>query len=354
MPRWPARSPVGDPDDPRGFPILVARHLEALAVRGRSKTTLDSAERVLRPFAAWCAERGATRPSEVTRTLLERYQRWLFHVRDESDRPLRLGTQHTRLSVVRRFFAWLAKERYLLSDPASALELPRKPIRLPTATFSLEEVEQILATPDLGTAIGLRDRAILETLYSTGIRRSELAALDLHDLDRERGWLTVRQGKGGKDRVVPIGERALAWIARYVDQARAALALPATDRALFLTATGTRFTPETLGFRVKKILGRSGIRAREGSCHLFRHTCATLMLEGGADIRFLQEMLGHAKLDTTQIYTRVSIQKLKEIHTATHPGAKLARQAAERAELLAVLDEEADEENGFDGAPEHA
>lgn len=332
MPRWPERAPLGDPDDPRGFEVLIRRHLEALAVRGRSRTTQATAERVLRPFAAWCALHGLAQPAEVTRPLLERYQRWLFHSRTESGDPLGFGTQHTRLSVVRRFFAWLAKERYLVSDPASALELPKKPIRLPTATFSLEEVEQILALPDVGTALGLRDRAILETLYSTGIRRSELAGLDIDDLDRARGWLAVRQGKGGKDRVVPIGERALVWVVRYLDRARAELALVSDERALFLTASGTRFAPEALGFRVKKLLERSGVRPRPGACHLFRHTCATLMLEGGADVRFLQEMLGHAKLDTTQIYTRVSIQKLKEIHTATHPGARLGRRVADEGE----------------------
>ncbi|MGH8222159.1 MAG: site-specific tyrosine recombinase XerC [Woeseiaceae bacterium] len=332
MPRWSERPAFGDPDDPRGFPVLLARYLEALAVRHCSVTTIASREHVVRLFAAWCVERGVERPGDATRAVLDRYQRWLFHHRSETGKALRLGTQHSRLLGVRLFFAWLAHERYLATDPASALVLPRKPPRLPTDTFSVAEVEEIFAVPDASTAVGLLDRAILETLYSTGIRRSELVKLDVHDLDVDRGWLVVRQGKGGKDRVVPIGERALAWVVRYLEEARAQLVVAPTEQALFVNAEGQRFAPGTLGARVRRILEQSGVRERVGSCHLFRHTCATLMLEGGADVRFIQEMLGHASLDSTQIYTRVSIQKLKAIHTATHPGAKLERRAATESE----------------------
>jgi integrase/recombinase XerD len=208
-----------------------------------------------------------------------------------------------------------------------------KPRKLPTSSFTVAEVEQVLAVPDVATIWGPRDRAIVETLYSTGIRRSELVHLDGYDLDRERGWLRVHQGKGSKDRVVPIGERALAWIGHYLENARPQLVLVASETALFLNREGGRFTPNALSAHVRRVLERSGIREREGSCHLFRHTCTTLRLEGGADTRFLQEMLGHAILDSTQIYTRVSIRKLKEIHTATHPGAKLGRRPeVDRAE----------------------
>jgi integrase/recombinase XerD len=322
---WPARAPVGDPGDPRGFETLVERYLESLAVRHCSPMTIIATRRLLQLFAAWCAERGALRPAEITRAQVERYQRWLFHYRTEADRPLRIGSQRNRLNAVQLYFAWLTRERYLAVDPASALVLPHKPRKLPTASFTVSEVEQVLAAPNVAMPAGLRDRAILETLYSTGIRRSELVHLDVYDIDRDRGWLTVRQGKGSKDRVVPIGERALAWLGRYLEEARPQLVLAASESALFLNREGARFTPNALSAQVRRIIERSGVREREGSCHLFRHTCATLMLEGGADTRFLQEMLGHASLDSTQIYTRVSIEKLKAIHTATHPGAKLER-----------------------------
>lgn len=349
MPRPPQRPPVGDASDPRGFEVLIARYLDWMEVHHYSPFTLAAGRRILRHFASWCEERGVVRPWEVSRALLERYQRWLFHYRRDSGVPLALRTQLQRLVRIKRFFGWLARERYLLYDPASALDLPRRGVRLPVDVFSKEEVEQILATPKLTTPIGLRDRALLETFYSTGVRRSEMIALDLYDLDREHGWVAVRQGKGRKDRVVPIGERALAWVERYLADARPELVLYPDERALFVTHKGLRFTTDGMSTRVSELLLSSGVRRRRGCCHLFRHTCATLMLEGGADIRYIQEMLGHAELSTTEVYTRVSIQKLKDVHTACHPAARLARSDEQlRVELLASLEVEALAEGELD------
>ena len=317
----PARQPVGDPNDPRGFEVLIRRYLESLAVRGYSESTQRNGRSYLLSFARWCSERGLARPAEVTRPLVERYQRWLFHYRQEGDKPLSAVTQHGMLQRLKAFFAWLAKERYLVYNPASELVLPKLPPRLPVDGFSIEEVETILATPDVATPIGVRDRALLETMYSTGIRRKEVTALDLYDVDFERGVLVVRAGKAGKRRVVPIGERALRWLHKYLEDTRPGLVDWEDEKALFVTGEGLRFSGDGLGNRVKKVLEASGVRRRPGGvCHLFRHTMATQMLEGGADIRFIQEILGHARLETTQVYTKVSIQKLKEIHTATHPA----------------------------------
>lgn len=182
----------------------------------------------------------------------------------------------------------------------------------------------------------------------------EVVNLKVFDLDAERGTLMVRQGKGKKDRMVPIGERALTWIQKYADEVRPGLAVAPDDGTLFLTAEGEAFTPNRLTQLVREYVDKAKLKKR-GSCHLFRHTMATLMLEGGADIRFIQAMLGHAELSTTQIYTQVSIRKLKEIHDARHPGARPAsrRIAAEdhdpeagaRADLLDALDVEAQEED---------
>jgi integrase/recombinase XerD len=160
--------------------------------------------------------------------------------------------------------------------------------------------------------------------YSTGVRRFELIKLKLYDVDAERGTLVVREGKGKKDRMVPIGERAAAWVAKYLEDGRPSLAVEPDDGTLFLTVEGAPFTPNRLTQMVRGYVNAAGV-GKKGACHLFRHTMATLMLEGGADIRFIQQMLGHAKLETTQIYTQVSIRKLKEIHAATHPGARLVR-----------------------------
>ncbi|MGB5880002.1 MAG: site-specific tyrosine recombinase XerC [Thermoanaerobaculia bacterium] len=339
MSRWPERPPVGDPSDPRGFEVLIARYLEWISVHNYSPNTVVSARRLLRTFAEWCEERGIVRPADVSRSVVERYQRYIYHYRRDNGRPLGFKTQMGRLTHVRSFFKWLTRERYLLYNPTSEIILPRRPPRLPTESFTVSEVEQILRTPDLSTPLGLRDRAIVETLYSTGMRRMELVNLDLYDFDRERGWVTIRQGKGGKDRVVPIGERALRWVVKYLEEARPELVLHADEWAVFVSNRGVRFNPSSLTNLVRRLIEASGVRKRWGSCHLFRHTMATLMLENGADIRTIQEILGHANLETTQIYTKVSIHRLKEIHEATHPaGVKrsdVARELAEEIEELA-------------------
>jgi len=322
--------PVADPD-PQGFAALLRAFFEWMRVRGYSEATIESREVYLGFFAAWCAERAITRPKEVTKPILERYQRYLYHYRNQkTGRAMTFRSQHTRLLPLRAFFRWLAKSNYLLSNPASELELPKLEHRLPKHVLSASEADQVMNGADLKDALGVRDRAILETLYSTGIRRMEVVHLKLYDLDVERGTLVVRQGKGKKDRMVPIGERALAWIDKYVTEVRPSLLVEPDEGFLFLTHMGESFTPNRLTQLVREYVDKAAIGKR-GACHLFRHTMATLMLEGGADVRFIQEMLGHAKLETTQIYTQVSIRKLKEIHTATHPAARLARAKASRA-----------------------
>jgi integrase/recombinase XerD len=261
-------------------------------------------------------------PRDVTKPMLERYQRTLFYTEKPDGSPLTLSTQHHRLSFLKQYFKWLARENHLLSNPASELELPKVEKRLPKHVLTATEAEAILAQPDIRKPQGLRDRAILETFYSTGIRRTELSGLKVHDVDTERGTITVRQGKGRRDRVVPVGERAGAWIAKYVREARPDFVVEPDHGYLFLAAEGEPIAPKTLSLYVSRYVRASGV-ARTGSCHLFRHAMATLMLENGADVRMIQAILGHVKLTTTEIYTHVAITKLKEIHSATHPAARL-------------------------------
>jgi integrase/recombinase XerD len=235
---------------------------------------------------------------------------------------------------VRAFFAWLCRQNHLLANPAADLELPRAEKRLPRHVLTASEAERVLARPDVAAPIGLRDRAILETLYSTGMRRMELAHLKLFDFDAERGTLFVRQGKGKKDRMIPIGARAIGWVRRYLDDARPSLVTTPDDGTLFLSNLGQAFEVNRLTEIVRDYVAAAEI-GKTGACHLFRHTCATLMLENGADIRFIQQLLGHEKLETTQIYAQVSIRMLKEVHTRTHPAtldAHLSELAAELAE----------------------
>ena len=318
-PSSPARRALADRHDPQGLAAFVMRYLEWLRVHNYAEPTVENRELYLGYFVAWCVERGLTQPREITKPILERYQRALYHLRKANGEPLTFRGQHARLVPIRGFFKWLARQNHLLYNPASELELPRLEHRLPKHVLTTSEAEQVLRRPDLNEPIGVRDRAILETLYSTGMRRRELMGLSLFDLDRERGTVMIRQGKGKKDRMIPIGERAINSIDRYQNDVRPALVVGRMNATLFLTHTGEPFTPNRLTQLVRGYV-RAANLGKSGSCHLFRHTMATLMLENGADIRYIQAMLGHAELSTTQIYTQVSIRKLKEIHTATHPG----------------------------------
>jgi integrase/recombinase XerD len=329
---------------------LVLDHLEALEVRGYSATTLRSRKRELGLFLRWCQERSLERPQELTRPVLERYQRYLFHVRKADGQPLTLRVQHGRLRALRVWFRWLVREHHVLWNPAADLELPKLPKRLPRDVLTAEQVEQVLAQPDVSTPLGLRDRAMLEVLYSTGVRRHELVNLDVYDVDMGRGVVMIRAGKGSKDRVVPIGERAIAWLNRYLVEVRPHYLFGQSSSALFLGYEGLRLGLAYVSHVVRRYVDQADL-GKSGACHLFRHTAATLMLEGGADIRFIQAMLGHENLETTQIYTHVSIVKLKEIHTATHPARSKRRteyasdgDAAEADELLSSLAAEGAEE----------
>ena len=219
------------------------------------------------------------------------------------------------------WFSWMARNGYIDHDPAIELELPKVGYKLPRI-LSKEEAECVLQQPKLQTCLGLRDRAILEVLYSTGIRRMELLHLKLYDLDKQHGLITIREGKGRRDRVVPVGERALFWLDQYLMTTRPKIVREPDDSVIFLTIVGQPLTPNYLSWLARQYV-QSARTGKSGACHIFRHTMATLMLEGGADIRYIQAMLGHVRLDTTKIYTHVSIRMLKQIHTATHPAARL-------------------------------
>ena len=314
-----AKPVVGDLSDPLGFAALRDNYLEALQVQNYSPRTIENRLSYLNAFVIWCEDRELKRPEDITKPILERYQKHLLHTKKRDGKPLSFRAQHARLVPLRAFFKWLCRQNILLSNPASDLVLPRLEKRLPKHVLSMKEVETVLNVPDVTTAQGVRDRAILEVLYSTGIRRSELAHLQLYDLDTERGTLMVRLGKGKKDRMVPIGERAIAWVERYCEDVRPLLVGLFDDNTLFLTHLGEAFTPNRLTQLVRETIQKANI-GKSGSCHLFRHACATLMLENGADVRFIQAMLGHAKLETTEIYTHVSIRKLKAVHEMTHPA----------------------------------
>ena len=307
-----------------GLAAWMRRHLQALETLRASAETQRARRGALALFLEWCGERELHTPHEITKPILERYQRHLFQQRKPNGQPLSIKGQVLLIDHVRAWFRWLVKHNYLPSNPASELDRPRIPRRILPEVLELHEVEAVLSQPDVEDAQGLRDRALIELLYSTGLRRAEAARLSVYDIEALRGVVRVRHGKGRKDRVVPIGERAIAWVQRYIDTARLDLMTDVHEQTLFLNRFGQRFCVAGIGQLVKRYLKAAGI-TKPGSCHLFRHAMATQMLENGADVRYIQEMLGHAHLDTTQIYTHVSIGKLQAVHAATHPTAKLQR-----------------------------
>lgn len=325
QPKRPARRAVaipGNPTDPAGFHRAIGEWLEWLETHGYAAQTVLDRSWNLANFVAWAGLRGIVRPAEVTLPVLEAYQRHVAARRKPDGMPLARSTQEKAIVPLRLFFAWCTRSHRILYNPASELVLPRKAHPLPGATLSAEEAEVVLALPDLDSPLGLRDRAMLECLYATAMRRGELVGLELADVDLPRRYLTLRETKNRWDRVVPTGERAAAWLAEYLDRSRPQLVIGEDPGAVFLAANGERLGVKWLSAQVHHYLDASGV-GKPGSCHLFRHSAATLMLEGGADVRYVQELLGHRNLSSTHLYTRVAPERLAAVHAACHPGARL-------------------------------
>jgi integrase/recombinase XerD len=336
----------------------LVQWLEALTVRALSRSTIVMRRRCLTVFIAWCAERGVDTPAAVTRSMIERYQRHLYYYRmpersgnrkRDAGLPLSLRTQHLYLSALTLFFGWLTRQRWIAANPATELDLPRSPRHLPRIPLTLPEVAAVLALTSARGELGVRDRAIMETFYATGIRSMELAHLTIYDVDTLNRTLLVREGKGGKDRLLPIGERACDWIDKYIADVRPRLLIDVNEQRLFLTYRGAPFSPSTLCIVVRSYFKEAGV-TKPGACHLFRHTMATAMLDNGADLRHIQAMLGHANIETTTIYTHVSLRTLRDVYERTHPGRTAPTRThdaagAERSAVLNALDAEAAEES---------
>jgi len=307
----------------RGIATHVVDFLDRLASRGYSQASIDAHRWALKQFTAWADATGYHEPASLSRADLEAYQHFLHQYRSPRNRkPLVINTQIARLGCVRRFFASLCRAGIIPANPAADLDLPRKQARQLPKSLNEREISLLLAIPNTKDAFGLRDRTILELFYATGIRRSEMANLDIGDYDPHSHTLTVRKGKGGKSRMLPIGGRAATWLDRFLAESRPLFDHLPNEPALFLSGYGTRFSADYLGNWIKILMKRCGID-KPGSCHLFRHSCATDMHRGGADIRYVQEMLGHTRLETTQIYTHVHIEALREVHTRCHPHGRM-------------------------------
>ena len=287
---------------------LVDRFLDAIwMVRGLSDNTLAAYRADLSAFAAWAARRGLN----IKQAQRGDIQAWLSA---QSARSAR--TSARRLSSLRRLFQYLAREDGLRHDPTARVQAPRLGRRLPQS-LTEAEVEALLAAPDTATPTGLRDRAMLEVLYATGLRVSELVRLSMEQINAARGVLRVL-GKGGKERLVPLGEEAAQWLRRYIGEARDGFFKGGMSAVVFPSRRGRAMTRQTFWYAIKKYAVLAGID-KPLSPHQLRHAFATHLLNHGADLRVVQMLLGHSDISTTQIYTHVAGERLKNLHARHHP-----------------------------------
>jgi integrase/recombinase XerD len=296
----------------------LAKYLDLLKAQRSSERTVTGYAFEIRSFLRFLEERGVTDLRSVARKDVDDYQTFLYYYRKENGKPYTTDTQITKLTVLRSFFKTLVRVGLLLFNPAQNIEYPRRGEKLPHEILPRKDVRKILSAPDTGTVYGYRDRTMLEVLYSTGIRPMEMAALTVDDVDLDEGFLRITEGKGLKDRTLPLGEIAGKFLAEYIAHVRSHLEKNGSRTILFLTRSGRAFDRSAIHKKLRTYARRCGIEANV-SARAFRSTMATDMLRGRADIRRIQEMLGHKSLDTTQIYARVMRDDLKKVHRKSHP-----------------------------------
>ncbi|MBP5996333.1 MAG: site-specific tyrosine recombinase XerD [Azonexus sp.] len=277
---------------------------------GLARATLDSYRSDLGRLARWLADSAGEPLLDIRETTLSAF---IAHL----SRQTRASSQSRYLSTLRRFYRWQLARGRIVADPTLKLANPTRPSRLPKV-MSEQQVDRLLAAPDLDTALGLRDRAMLETLYATGLRVSELVNLKLHEIGFNEGVLRAF-GKGSKERLVPLGELAIDWLGRYLNEARPEILKGRQSDALFVTARGGAMTRQAFWQLIKRYAALAGIAPEKLSPHVLRHAFATHLLNHGADLRVVQLLLGHADISTTQIYTHVARERLKALHATHHP-----------------------------------
>lgn len=292
-------------------PSLIDSFLDHIVVeKGLSENTRASYCRDLLRFKAYIDEKGAgldaAAPSDISG--------FLKRLKDDG---LSVGSYTRALIALRAFYKFLVKKGHIKLSPCTSIDIPKAQRKLPEF-LKTAEVESLLSAPKADTPLGSRDKAMLEVLYATGLRVSELVTLKLNDLNLQAWYLTAF-GKGSKERIVPLGEAALIWLKRYMDEARPVILKKRQNKFLFVTSRGTRMTRQNFWVIIKKAALNSGIDKKKIKPHIIRHSFATHLLEGGADLRLVQAMLGHADISTTQIYTHITNERLKNLHKSKHP-----------------------------------
>ena len=291
---------------------LVERFADGLWLAdGLARNTLEAYRRDVSRFAAWLAAENRGPLIDATAADVQKHLAWQVQVRHGKPR-----TTGRLVSSLRRFFQFAAREGLRKDDPTVDLDSPKFPRSLPKS-LSEAEVEELLAAPDCETALGLRDKAMLETLYASGLRVSELVGLKGVQVSLDMGVVRV-MGKGSKERLTPLGEEAIDWIERYRETARRALLGAKKSDALFVTARGGPMTRQAFWGLVKRYARVARIKTAI-SPHTLRHAFATHLINHGADLRVVQLLLGHADISTTQIYTHVARERLKQLHRKHHP-----------------------------------
>ncbi|MBI2318944.1 MAG: site-specific tyrosine recombinase XerD, partial [Betaproteobacteria bacterium] len=283
---------------------------------GLAKNTLEAYRRDLRQFAEWFERQGGDSIIGATDADLSQYLASRYARRTGAGRGVKASTQARLHSSLKRFFQFALRSGRASADPTAKLDAPKKPQRFPQA-LSEADVEALLAQPDTASVLGLRDRAMIEVLYASGLRVSELVGLKLSQVSLDMGVVRVT-GKGSKERLVPLGEEALHWLPRYLGEARPQLLGRGASDYVFVTARGAPMTRQAFWYLVKR-RAAAAIPGRRLSPHTLRHAFATHLLNHGADLRAVQMLLGHADISTTQIYTHVARERLKRLHKEHHP-----------------------------------
>lgn len=314
--------PLTNETSPSLLEKRILEYLDNQKSLGMNIHTIRGQRFYLEVFFKWCMERGIEDPNQMTISLVDRYQKYVSQYRNQvTKKVITPETQNHILISMKTLYEWMQRREYIVKNPCWNVRLVKTPKRIPRNILKVEEVEKMLSVPDLESGLGVRNRAILELFYSTGIRRFELQKLKISDVDLVNRTVFILEGKRRQDRLIPMSERASDWIRKYLEEVRITLVKGPDDGTLFVSVRGGKMDTSRIGEVVKAAKEKAEIE-KKGSTHMFRHTTATLMLDNGADIRHVQEMLGHRDLNSTQIYTHVAIRKLQEVYEKTHPSAE--------------------------------
>jgi integrase/recombinase XerD len=306
------------------FDVLTNRYRQQLEILNFSPQTWRTQASHLHQFQRFLAEIQIADVQAVTSAMLHDFQRWLFHEPTPQGTMRHVTSQNRNISTVRSFFAFLHEEGIIAHNPAKNLEHAREPETLPRNVLTPQEARKIIEQPDLGTHVGYRDRTILEVLYATGIRKSELMHLTLADVNREEELLRVNGGKGAKDRVVPLTAIACSFLENYIKGIRPVLLAGRASDRLFISLRAQPICKNAVAALVGKYAKLAGVK-KHVTCHLWRHSCATHLVKNRANLRHVQEIMGHRSLATTERYLHLTITDLKAAHRKFHPREVLQR-----------------------------